>query len=131
MTRRVLFIDSFKGFELQNLITLSSIAEVHSLVERYSFLETPEVISLDLRVLNLKAVTSLLKFIEEYQGDLYVVINDPVPLPVLSRFIEIHKSFTPNKTKSFMNIVIDDCVKSNNLKTKLYNFFDVPLQSFS
>lgn len=89
---RVLLINSFQGYELQNYQVLEDSKAVDSLMERVINYETPIDLTLDIRPLSSKEVSGLLKFFEEYRGKLIIIINEPVISTILSRFTEIYKS---------------------------------------
>ena len=88
---RKLYIDSTGKDVLENIIFIDSIEKIQELKYSYSDLEYPVDLVLDLRNLNLKGMTALLKFIENYEGTLTAIVKDPVPPALQSRFIDIVK----------------------------------------
>jgi len=124
---RKLYIDSF-DVAIPELKVLNNIQDIHNIISEYSFNSEPVDLNLDVRNLNEKTLTSMLKFIEEYKGSITMVINDPVPLTILSRFIEIKKlsniKYEDLRIKAYNNL-------GRNLKTKVFSFFDIELDKLT
>ena len=120
--RRVLYLDGFGDNRLENLQLLSSKEDVLNLYDRYFKLEDPIDLCLDARSLTVRGLSSLLKFIEEYQGSITLVASEPVPAPVLSRFIEIQK-FPVIKESHFLELFITKTPV--NQQNRLRQLFDL------
>lgn len=63
----------------------------------YCLIDAPNL-GLDCRNLSDLSFNLLLKFLEEYRGGVTMLANDPVPAPILSRFSNIQKFFTPRES---------------------------------
>ena len=123
MFQRVLHIDGVPaGLPIGEAITITKTWEINTLFERYFFLAEHPNLLLDCRFLFPSMYNQLLKFLEEYKGGITLLAVDPVPEPVLSRFIEIHKQFSP-PMDSFISVRLR--ATSPALKPKLETLFGV------
>ncbi len=96
MGERVLYIDAPVGVNANEFTLLSNKADVVAVTERYMDGITP--VKLDCR--GFKDATLyqyLLKFVESYRGDIWLVCMEPVPETILSRFTVFRKHYTPPK----------------------------------
>lgn len=95
MASRILYLDGIPQKGLVNIHSISSREDVERLYsETFRLQNSPEV-TLDCRTLPQGSFSLLLKFVEEYPGSVIMVANDPVSSPILSRFVERKKIFTP------------------------------------
>lgn len=97
--------------------------DVVRLFERYSSLEAPPELTLDCRFLSSNGFNSILKFVEEYMGDITMVAYEPVLSTVLSRFTEIKKDFKIPESGSILEFKFRTV--SGLLRNKLFAFFDL------
>jgi hypothetical protein len=123
--KRILYLDSFGKEAIPNLQFIPDITAIRALYERYFYLENPEDLALDCRGLSVKALSVLLKFIEEYPASITLVASDPVPKPVLSRFIEI-KKYPLIKESDLRFSYISRC--SRSLQPKLCELFGIKVK---
>lgn len=90
--RRIYIDRPVENTPLKGVFSLSSKEEIQNLYgEKLSRMDAPPLV-MDCRELNEREFTMLLKFIEEYRGDITIIARDPVPQPILSRFTEIFKN---------------------------------------
>lgn len=100
---RTLYIDGIGGVKLLGVIDVNSISVARG-IQSYMDLENPIDLVLDLRSLTLRGITSLLKFMEEYRGNLTCIVRDPVPPAVLSRFSNIIKNPIIDKSVTMIDL---------------------------
>jgi len=99
---KTLVIDSaFEGSKFSNVIGISRVGDLEALWEQ-AHRQDGAIITLDARDATVRVFNALLKFIEEWEGDLVMIVKDPVPLTIQSRFTRIIKKFKPNKQDKFI-----------------------------
>lgn len=98
--KRILYINKTPPTECEVIIINSSV-DIIKLNERFFGIQSGPPLMINMinssqadYVID-KLLNQLLKFIEEYPGDIYLACNEPVPAPIVSRFIEYHKEFVP------------------------------------
>lgn len=92
MGHRVLFLDGVpKGEEFRAPRFVQNREQIEALYEEVYSRQDPPDLCLDCRELRPVVFSMLLKFFEEYRGGLKVLALDPVPSPVLSRFVTVKK----------------------------------------
>ena len=120
---RIIYIDFIpKGLVENQIIQVLNSKEVSNLYERYFNLTAHPDLVLNSRRCYLFIYNQLLKFLEDYKGGVTLLATDPVPLPVLSRFIEVKKDFTHNKSH-FFNVRLR--AASPALRPKLEQLFGI------
>lgn len=87
MSKR-LFINHSPKIQSKHFIELKDTQAVRDMLERYSHLQESPPLTLDTCSLQEYAYNQLLKFIEEYKGDITLFAKDNVPDSILSRFTE-------------------------------------------
>lgn len=128
MLHRTLILDSVE-VQLDEPVIISSSDELNELTSNNLFLESPPDLTLDIRSLPVMYVNSLLKFIEEYKGNLTIIAEDkPINKAILSRFIEVIK--VPNiKVAStdirYVQVMNGSLFLTNVMKSKILDFLDL------
>lgn len=88
-------------------------------------------ISIDARQLSSNNYTSLLKFVEEYRGHLSLVLNEPVPTPILSRSLEVYKIPKYNELQKdvrYVKAFKSNYGLTNNTKTKILDTLGIRVE---
>lgn len=125
----ILYINSIESVRLDNLFLIDTISSLDELKEAY--IDSKSLLSIDARQLSSNNYTSLLKFVEEYRGDINLVLNEPVPTPILSRSLEIYK--TPKYNELQKDVRYVKAFKSNygltnNTKTKILDTLGIKIE---
>lgn len=118
-SNRVLFINSFSGYSLPNYQQISSLDQLHNILERYGSLEVPIDLTLDVRGLSNKVLSSFLVFLESYSGKVILVVCDPVLPTILSRFIEVYKFPEIDKQFTYNNYFLKNTSKFTKEKIEI------------
>ena len=106
--KRVLYLDGVPPeTRLQNPIVVSRVKELDE-IYMLMFRRQPVPVTLDIRSLQKRHSGRLLKFIEEYRGDIVLIANDPVYPAILSRFNEHVKTTRLQKT-TFLELKLQNC----------------------
>ena len=93
---RILYLDGIpKDVKLPSVRVMVDKTDVSVLYEEIFALLNPPDVTLDCRSLSPQLLNSMLKFLEEYRGAIIMVVMEPVAEPILSRFTDIKKNFTP------------------------------------
>lgn len=101
--RRVLYLDGLPPGKKINYRYLGNREAINEIYSELFLLQHPPPITLDCRFLQPRMLTMILKFVEEYKADIFLLAFDPVPEPILSRFSEVIK--TPMKRgKDFVEV---------------------------
>lgn len=92
---RNLYIEKFpKGVDPAGFLVLTDRESIFRLTERWTGSE--KLLQLDCRQIKNEGMYQLLlKFIEDYAGGIEMVVQEPVPVTILSRFSVIQKGYTP------------------------------------
>lgn len=89
-TLKVLRIDGLYGVNPKDYVRLVTADDILGYIERYSGVQGA-VLRIDARFLSDRLFTRLLKLLEEHTGGIDMLVADPVPATVLSRFSVIKK----------------------------------------
>ena len=126
--KRILFLDEIRQ-RLEDPIIVESTDILNDIIERNMDLEDPPDLTLDIRNLSRNALTSLLKFIEEYKSTIIVIANDsPISKPILSRFSEVIKNPIVDENITdirYLQVMRGGMFLSNQMKEKILNFLDI------
>jgi hypothetical protein len=119
--KRILYLDSLpeEGFS-GKLVSVVTSDDLNRLYGGFFSYKEPPFLCLDCRNLSLRGYGRLLKFVEEYGGDLEMIALDPVSPPILSRFTEVVKNFIPQKS-NLLEIKLRNLPEG--LKRRMYNLF--------
>lgn len=96
---RILYLDGIPQGTFKNVRLIGEREHVEELYAEIYRLEKGPEVTLDCRSLSTRHYGLLLKFLEEYKGKVVMFARDPVPAPILSRFTETKKIFTPTPGK--------------------------------
>lgn len=118
-----LYIDGIFGVDLRKCVRITNAAEIAGLYETYLGAEGVDL-WLDCRFLDKKYFTRLLKFFEEFAGSLFVLVTDPVPETVVSRFTDVKKMFKGDVGGSIAGVRLRSLPQY--MKDKLSILFDLP-----
>ena len=94
--RRDLYIDTVPD-RSNSIVKIDTVQDIRNLFNDYC--QSDREITLDCRSLRKNEFNSLLKFIEEYSGDIVMIVIEPVQDTLISRFVNIHKSFSLGKKR--------------------------------
>jgi hypothetical protein len=121
--KRVLYLDSLPEKRFSGkFFSIVNQDDIDRLYGGFFSLKEPPFLCLDCRNLSLRGYSRLLKFVEEYRGDLIMIATDPVPPPILSRFTEVVKKFVPQKS-SFLELKLRNLPEG--LKRRMYGLFGI------
>jgi len=103
---RILYIDGFPSGKKKGYRYIGNKDDVSELYSELFYLKDPPELVLDCRFLQPRMMTTLLKFIEEYKGPLKMMVTDPVPEPILSRFTQVEK-YPAKRGKDFLEVRLE------------------------
>lgn len=119
MFERVLIIDNTpKGGE-KGWRTVFTKEDVDELYQTFLFVKEHPTLRLDCR--QITDQTHLLKFLEEYRGDIHLYVREPVAGTIISRFQYIYKEPQINKGVFLESFFIRNVRAS--IREKVYNLF--------
>jgi len=123
MVQRLLLLDGTQGKQLENVQVIHDIKDIRRLYELYYYLEAPVNLTLDTRGVSSNHLNYLLKFLEEYEGGIALVANDPPPPPILSRFAFKEKEVNIDTELDFREVYFGRI--SKKLKEKVKELLDI------
>lgn len=115
-----------------DVIVLEDTEQIQNLFLDYFHLENLPELVLNIKKLPTVHLSSLLKFVEEYEGDIILIAkDDPIPTPILSRFSIIKKEPEINEKINnieYLNILKNGRYLNKSIKLKILQFLDLDIK---
>ena len=134
MQRRLEIDGRYDSHECDRVEIVSNTEEIRSLCSYYMNLSLSPSVLLDCTRLESYHFNHFLKFFEDYRGDLIVVVNDPIPSTVVSRFSDVVKNLPKDNLpasvslKDLWKVRLDRMYLSKNMKESVSNLLNIELQ---
>lgn len=122
LIERELFLDCIPEKRISHVVSVANREDTDRLYSEFYMLEHPPGLYLDCRSLPAHQFNNLLKFLEEYKGQIQLAAIDPVPPPVISRFTRVKKGFEP-RGGSLLGLRFRNL--PNSIKGKVFSLFGI------